>query len=90
MIHPKWFTLLRDYVRVHPDPDVRFRYYNSIVDFLISIDDDPLLGSKILSAMPKDIVNLYLAEQNRSEVKTPLPGFEWKIDLKGANPFAEV
>lgn len=35
VIHPRWFTKFRDSFRRHPDPDVRFASYRTIVDFLI-------------------------------------------------------
>ena len=48
--------------------------------------DDPQIASKIISAMPREISNVYLVEWNNAEVKTPLPGQEFKIDLP-VNPY---
>jgi hypothetical protein len=44
VIHAGWFAKLRDSVRRHPDPDVRFVTYRTIVDFLVSISDDAVLA----------------------------------------------
>jgi len=77
---------MRDKVRRHPDPDIKFTTFNTMVDYFVSISDDPVLGTKILGALPREILNLYLVEWNNSIIKTPLPGQDFKIKL-APNPF---
>lgn len=60
VIHPRWYTKFRDSFRRHPDPDVRFCKFKTVVEFLVSMADDPLMGQRLLSSLPKEIVNVYL------------------------------
>jgi hypothetical protein len=48
--------------------------------------DDPMTATRIMGALPRDILNLYLVEWNTSTVKTPLPGQEFRVDLN-PNPY---
>jgi len=90
VIHPRWYTKVRDTLRLHPNPDVRFSTYKTVVDFLISLTNDPQLGMKVVNSLPREIFNVYLAEQHVSTIKTPLPGGEFKISLEGENPYTQV
>ena len=85
VIHPRWFTKLRDRVRRHPDPDITFNSYRTIVDFFLSVSDDPSIATRIMGALPKEILNLYLVEWNTSPIKTPLPGQEFKLSLPASH-----
>lgn len=74
-------------MRRHPDPDVRFVAFKTIVDFIISMENDGQIAQKIISALPRDIQNVYLLEWNNSEIKTPLAGQEFNINI-ALNPYA--